>query len=245
MNGGGRTDLALSYTYEHFEDYYFGTELQRAPTTTRSFNFFLEQGFHDSLGLLFTVPYRWIDEINRGVQDAVLTLKYRNHHRQKSWGTSTFITSVGLGFPLSRYPIDTDNPIGIRATNFQGRILTQYHFFNGIFLLLKTGLDFRIIPSPLTSLPALAKIGWSSSKWYGDAWLEYYHTFNPGTDVQIAGGTGSKWWRIGGTVYYGFTPQVGIVFNGAVFLKGTNIGKATQLTAGAVFKIDWRNRADR
>jgi len=239
MPGGKHTDIAVNYTYEHFDQYYFGNELENAPTTTRSANLFLEHGFSDSLGLILTLPYKWIDQINRGLQDATLLLKYRNHYRQRRNGQSTFITSVGLSSPISAYPVDTENPIGIRATTFQSRILTQFQWNSGVFVLFKTGLDFRLIPSALVAVPALFRVGWGGRKWYVDGWLEFYHTFNPGTDVQISAGNGSRWQRLGATIYYAFTPSTGVVLNAARFLGGANIGKANQLSAGLVFKIDW------
>lgn len=245
LPGRKHTDFAMTYTHEQFRFYFFGDQRTWRPVTTRSANLFLEHGFSDSMSIVITAPYRWIDPVNRGVQDGIFALKYRNHYRRHPWGSSTFLTSVGLSLPLSRYPVATANPIGVRATTFQGRVVSQWQYASGVFLHIQTGLDFRIIPTAQAAVPLLGRLGWAGNHWFLEGWTEFFHTFSSGIDTQVSEGAGSRWWRLGGTLYYGFSPDFGVVVHASRFFNGRNIGQATQLSAGIVYKVDWGVKPDR
>ena len=236
MPGRGHTDIALSYSYESYDTYKFGNESQDISTITRSASLFLERGLTDTMSLVFTLPYLVVDHQNRGFQDGILVLKYRNAHQKPANGQRSWITSVGVSTPLSAYPVDTERPIGIRATVFQGRFLIQQQWNMGLFLHLQTGFDFRIIPDAQAALPVVARIGWAGRRLYLESWMEWQHAFQPGVDERIGAGTGSSWQRIGGTIYYALHPQLGVLVGGAKFLNGRNIGLANRVNVGVVYK---------
>lgn len=236
MPGGKGTDLALTYSFEQYEEYFFGRERQAIDYRVQSINLFIEHGITDSLSVVINLPYLRTDEQNKGLQDGALWIKYRNDQKSYASGSLTQITAVGVSFPLSRYPVLTDNPIGLRNTILQGRYLGQYQFSNGAFLHLQTGLDFYISPNNQTALPVLIRSGWGNASFYFDAWLEYYHTFSSGTDLQIQGGQGSSWWRTGGVLYYAVSQDFGLFLGGAYILKGRNIGQSTRVNTGLVYK---------
>lgn len=237
MPGGGNLDVAVTYGYDHYNTYVFGTEEQAQDLTTQSINAFLEYGTSDQFSLVLTIPYLWIDDTNRGLQDGSFHLKFRNLYRQKENGDLSLITALGLTFPFSNYPTDTETPIGIRATVFNARFNLQKRWQNGIFLFMQSGLDFRLIPDALASIPTLLRFGYGNSRIYLDGWIENFYTFEAGVDDRIQGGSGSRWWRVGGTVYVSLIPALGIVFNADHFLSGNNVGLSNRLGSGIVYKF--------
>ena len=239
MTGDATTDLAISYSNESYNSYFFGEEEQRIANEISAVSLFLEHGFNDSFSLVVTVPYLWIDEVNRGIQDGIIAIKYRNEHKKFKKSSLNMITAVGLSFPMSGYPRDTENPIGIRATTFQGRFLMQHHFHSGFFYHIQSGIDFRLIPSPQSSMPILLRAGFGSTKFFVEGWLEIFNTFNAGVDTQLLDGAGSSWSKIGGTFFYPLTPNIGAFLGAAYILSGENIGKAIRFNTGFTYKVKW------
>lgn len=236
MPGRGVTDIALGYSTESFSRYVFGDEQRDARLTTESMNLFVEHGFTDTLSLVANIPYLWIDEENRGLQDGGLFIKYRNQHKQYATGYLNLITSLGLSFPLSGYPRDTDTPIGLRALNFQARFQGQYVSSFGLFFQLQSGVDFQFLEELLPAVPILFRTGFGARRYFAEAWIESYNTINSGADTQVSGGSGSQWLRIGGTLYVPVIAGIGLVFGGARILSGRNIGLSTRWNAGVVYR---------
>lgn len=239
MPGGATTDVAFSYSNESYNSYFFGKEEQNISNEVSSISLFLEHGINDSFSLVLTVPYLWIDEVNKGIQDGIVAIKYRNQYKRFRASSLSMITSVGVSFPMSGYPRATDNPIGIRATTFQGRFQIQHQFDFGFFYNIQSGIDFRLIPSALSSVPVLFRAGFGGKHFYVDGWLELFNTFNAGVDTQLLDGSGSNWAKVGGTFFYPVTSSFGLFIGGAYLLSGTNIGKAVRFNTGFTYKIKW------
>ena len=238
LKGKGNTDVALTYATESYDTYFFGETAQSVDIGIRSVGFFVEHGISDSIDLLFTTAYLDLDASNRGIQDAIIAMKYRNQYRQFDNGNSwTMLTSVGVGFPLGGYATDTQNPIGERAVSFQARLVGQLQTKNGLFFHAQSGFDFRLEPQNLFAVPVLLRVGWAGKLLYVDGWIERYRTLNSGTNTQIAGGEGSTWWKTGGTLYVPINRRLGVVTNAAVVLSGENIGASTRVGAGLVVRL--------
>ena len=237
MQGRGVTDIALAYSGESYNSYFFGKEEQSISNELTSWSLFLEHGFSDSFALVLTVPYIKIDEVNKGIQDGIIAIKYRNQNKRYQSSSLSMITSVGVSFPMSGYSKDTDNPIGIRATTFQGRFLVQQQFDFGFFYQIQTGIDFRLIPNALSSLPVLFRFGYGARKFYFDGWLEIYRSFNAGIDQSLQGGSGSSWVKVGGTFFYPITSSLGSFAGIARFLSAENVGLSTRWNVGLIYKI--------
>ena len=237
FKGKGNTDVALTYSSESYEFYYFGKSKLLQPNQVQSGNLFIAHGAKEGLDVILSVPYLYTDTINRGFQDGILAIKYKNGEQKLETSTVSLLSSFAISTPISNYPTDTDRPIGAKTTSGQFRLLGQVYWNNGVFTHLKTGFDFRVIPSSLVSIPTVWRIGYGGSKIYVDAWMEYFHTFNGGVDTTIAGGNGSIWLKTGGTFYYSITPNFGAFIGGAYYLTGQNIGQAGRWNAGLVYKF--------
>lgn len=237
MPGRKNTDIALAYSVDSYSTYLFGEERRDQSVTTRSAALFLERGFSDSFSLVLNVPYLWIDEENRGLQDGQVFIKYRNQYKEYPLGNLSLITAVGLSFPFSSYPKDTETPIGEGAAVFQGRFLIQYNFDSGLFFHLQSGFNFRFIPEAQSSWPVLFRTGFGAPRFYVEAWLELLRTFNAGIDTQILGGAGSNWVKAGGTIYIPIIQQLGVFVGGSRIFSGRNIGLSNRINAGLVVKM--------
>ncbi len=233
----GETVIAVTLATENFERYNFGSDSRLVSQTSRGVSCFLEHGLKTNTSLILTAPYIYVDEDDRGFQDASIWLKYRNHHQEKGDQKWTTATAIGLSFPISDYPVSTSNPIGSRATLFQGRLVVQYQAPFGVFFHLQSGIDFRVIPSVQSALPVLFRVG-AGSRWlFAEAWMEYYNTFSNGIDPTIAAGEGSDWIRTGGTLYVPVVPALGVYLNGAFVLDGENVGLSRRFGMGVVVRF--------
>ncbi len=237
MPGARSTDLALSYGYDAYRTYVFGSEPRAQAVSTQSMNLFAEHGFSRDFSLLVNLPFLWIDPTNRGLQDGSLYLKYRNLYRRRTSGSWNLITGLGLTFPLSNYPVDTETPIGQKAVFFHGRLTAQYRFDHGLFFMGQTGVDFRLLPEALFALPLQFRMGYGYGRFYGDIWLEFLRSLNAGVDEDIQGGAGSSWVRVGATLYVELLKNLGLVGQWASFLRGENIGLSTRFGLGLVVKL--------
>ncbi len=242
LPGATTTDLAIGYSPESYDFYFFGDEKQEQQVSSHSYNIFIEHGFSPRSSLVLNIPYIVIDEENAGLQDATLALKYRNQRTEYANGNMNFITSVGLTFPISDYPTETDTPIGIKAFTFQGRLVAQYNWNYGTFLHIQSGLDFQFIPVSRSSIPVQIRAGMGAANFYFDVWLEWMNAINAGVDTSVTGGEGSSWLKTGGTFYYPFTDRLGAFAGMSYVLTGQNIGQSLRFNVGAVYK--WNRKKD-
>jgi hypothetical protein len=235
MRGKNETDIALTYAYEKYTQYWFGSELQDRELTTKTASFYVAHGLGSRFNLIVSVPYVWtLDE--KSLQDAILAIKFRNEAKEYSHGKLSKITGIGFSFPIGDYDINAENPIGEKAVSFLLRYLMQYQSNQGWFVHLQSGMEFRFVPIAKLGIPVVFKAGWGGRKLYFDAWLDFFHTFNSGINQSITAGEGSQFLKIGGTIYYGITPHFGVFVGGAKFLSGKNIGKANRVNLGVVWK---------
>jgi hypothetical protein len=237
MKGKGNTDIALTYSWEQYNQYYFGEEIQDIEVTTQTMNAYLTSGLNSQLDLVVSIPYMWTDSLNRNFQDAVVAIKYRNKRVEASKGAFNMITGVGMSFPLGAYSVETDRPIGVRATAFQPRLIAQYESYSGWFIHLQSGFDFRILPDQQFGWPLILRTGYAGSRIYADWWLDYFNTFNAGVDQQVSGGSGAVWLKTGGTVFKPLASYLGLFVGGAFILDGRNIGKSYRINAGMVWRF--------
>ena len=236
MKSRGDTDFAFTYSYDHYNNYWFGDEKRPSENTIQSASFFAAHGFSDTLNIVVAIPYLWTDSLNRGFQDGIIMGKFRNLRKYYKESALSIITAAGLAFPLSNYPTNSDRPIGARSTVIQLRALAQYELYKGTFFMLKVGYDFRLTPIKQSAVPIMFKIGYGKPKIYADAWIELFQTFNALADNRIGGGSGSSWLRIGGTVYIPVKENFGVFVGGAKFISGKNIGEAARVNVGFVLK---------
>lgn len=234
------TDLAIVGGQEQYQRYAFGAQIQDLETRISFINLFIEHGISDSLSLVLTVPYLDIANGGMGVQDGQLFVKFRNKVIPGQVGDLNFITAGGIAFPVSNYRTMIERPIGERPFIFQGRFILQYQFYFGGFLHLQSGINFKVVPQSQGAVPVLLRGGFGTSRYFFEVWSEFFKTFNSGTDERIFGGSGSNWWKVGGSIFIPVSDQFGLNAGGSYFLKGRNIGLSTSIFAGIIWRKDWK-----
>lgn len=243
MKAKGQGTVALTYSHERAETYFFGDQEQFIDLTSRSVSAYVAYGISDRFDLIATLPYITNDSLNSAFQDATVAIKYQNGKRDFDTGRFRTMTIIGFQFPASDYPTTTAQPIGIRATSFVFRLLGQYENYNGFFVNGQTGVDFRFFPEQQFGMPFIIRTGYGNSKWYADAWLDYFRSFDNSTDQSVFGGAGSRWLKTGATVYKPLGKKFGIFVGGAYILTGRNVSKSWRANVGLVWNWDPKVRS--
>jgi hypothetical protein len=237
LKGKGNLDLALSGFYQHSEKFYSGLGLINYQRTLSGATLFGEYGITESADAIVSIPF-----INGAFQDAAIFIKYRLFRKQLGDGFPlTIMPAFGASFPISNYPTQTGQSIGQRAVQIQPKLVLQFNTKPGIFIQAQSGYNYTLDPVP-SSIPFSAKIGYAGKKLYSDFWFDYQKGLG---DIIWSGGASIdfrtlhvSYSKIGGVIYYGIKPKIGIFVNGSYILSGINIGKAYSVGAGLVYKFD-------
>jgi hypothetical protein len=239
LKGKGKADVVLTYAQENYDTYFFGRERQAIDNRIVTGALFAQAGVSDNLDVLVNLPYVRTDSMNQNFQDALLGIKYRNKQKAIENGSHNILTALGVQFPVSGYAADSDNPIGQRAVVFQARFISQHQWNTGFFMMMQSGLDFRLLPDAQFGLPVIARMGYGNPYFYFDIWVDYFRTLNAGVDTQIGAGQGSAWWKLGATAFIPLVKQFGIVGGIGQIVAGENIGLSTRWNAGFVWRLGW------
>ena len=159
MKGKGHGSLVLSYSWEQYDEFYFGTEKMDAPLpyggqiTTQSVNLYGILGLSDNLDLIINLPFITAqgdakdagapDQKVNGLQDAALFLKWRTVYIESEAGALSFLGALGFATPLSDYEADAVLSIGNQSTRVDARLMTQYKANSGVFIDLQAGYSVR------------------------------------------------------------------------------------------------------
>lgn len=233
----GELTLAPAYARESFDTYFDADGPRAATLQTTTYSLFAEYGLNEQSAILLTAPYVRSSAGNRGWQDGSVWLKYRNQRTEHEAGYNNWITAVGVGFPLSRYPIADSFAIGQRATTFHGRLLWQYDFTSGFFLHAQSGIDFQISPTARAVWPLLLRAGFGARYYYVEGWIERVRSLNSTSGPNLAAGAGSSWWRSGATLYLPLHARAGLFGNVAYILAGEHIGQLLRWGVGGVVRL--------
>ncbi len=237
LKGKGNLDLALSGFFQQSQKFYAGQGLINYKRTLSGATLFGEYGITESTDAILSIPF-----INGAFQDASIFIKYRLFRKQ--FGEAfplTIMPSIGATFPISNYPTQTGQSIGQRAVQLQPKLVLQFNTKPGIFVQAQSGYNYTLEPVP-ASIPFSAKIGYAGKKLYSDFWFDYQKGLG---DIIWYGGASIdfrtlyvSYSKIGGVIYYGIKPKIGIFVNGSYILSGINTGKAYSIGAGLVYKFD-------
>ena len=235
MKRAKETDFALTYSYENYDQYWFGSELEDRTLEIQSINLFIAHALGRRFNLIASIPYMKT-QTEQGLQDAILALKFINKKHEYTHGKLTRLSALGFSFPLGDYDNEVENPLGARTVNFMLRHVVQYQSNQGWFAHLQSGIEFQLVPISRLGIPLVARAGWGGKRIYVDFWWEFFHTFNGGVNQTIGSGEGSQWSRIGGTFYVAINDHIGVFIGAAETLSGKNIGKASRINTGLVLK---------
>jgi len=257
VRGKGKTDVVVSYTNEHYDQFYLGKDKVDLSATglkkiiIQSVNLYAVHGISDKLDIILNVPYiaAQSDVIKDGstvkesnLQNASLFLKWRPIYSEGDNGAFSLILGAGVSTPLSGYKTNVIYAIGNQATSVEGDVLVQYMFKAGFFANIRGGYSLKNNQVPNAALLS-AKIGYAGAHFYVDGWIAQQLS-NGGIDITDSSFTPDKFpqtqvntTRLGLSVYIPLVEHVGITFGAGTQLDGRNSGKATALSGGIVFKF--------
>ena len=150
MRGKGNLVTALSYSNESYDTYFVGDNKTQNPNLgtikTNSFGIFVAGGVTDYLDVIVSAPYisakatQGFMSDQDDFQDIGLFVKGRFLNRSfENSATLSLMAAGGISTPLSDYIADFPVSIGNQSTQWDGRLIAQYRFSQGIFVAAQTG----------------------------------------------------------------------------------------------------------
>ncbi len=255
--GKGNLDLALSYSWEQYDEFFVGSESVSEPglgtITTQSVSLYGIYGLTSRLDVIVNLPFIAASASNNpeldesALQDLTLCIKGRfvtvpfgSGRQFKLFG------SIGAMVPTTRYQIEAPIAIGHRSTNFDARLIGQVDFGTGAFVAAQTGYILRSdvsIAGATIDVPnafdAIVRAGYGTRRVYGDVWANLRRS-GDGTDIGPGipfPSNAISFLRLGGTLYVPITPEVGIGLGAGYTLSGENVGKAVRMSGGVVYRM--------
>jgi hypothetical protein len=154
LRGAGRLDLALSYGWEEFDEFWAGSDKVEDPAvgevTRESLNLWLAYGLADELDVVATAT--WADAENDGTthfhderapQDGTLGLKWRLFETRAGPGALSLLAAPAVKIPLSHYEANSVTALGDGQIDYRGRAIAHYQFDFGAYLAVESGFDYR------------------------------------------------------------------------------------------------------
>ncbi len=254
MKGKGHGSLVLSYSWEQYDEFYFGTEQMDAPPpfggeiTTQSVSLYGIYGLTDNLDIIVNLPFITAQGANEdldapdqnvnGLQDVAVFLKWRPLYIETEGGSLSFLGAAGVATPLSDYADNAVLSIGNQSTRVDARLMTQYFMNNGFFIDLQAGYSIRSNDVPNATLLA-GKLGYAGKNFYLDLWSETQISDSDAPDI---GGvpfneTRVNYTQIGISGYVPIIGGLGVSVGVGQFVGGRNVGLATRVSGGVVYSF--------
>lgn len=234
MKGKGNTDMALSYTFQNSKQFWGGNNLINIPRSINAFGLFVAHGINRRMDVIANIPF-----INKEFQDGAFVVKCLMLDKTLKNSKFSAISAFGISTPLMKYATENAQAIGQRATQLLPKIVIQWTLNNGFFVQTQSGYNYAFSPVP-SSIPFSIKIGLAKNKIYTDIWYDFQQGLGSLNYPTSAGNFRKltvNYQRIGGVLYFAFSPKFGLFFNGAYTLSGRNTSKSYALGSGFVLKF--------
>jgi hypothetical protein len=256
VQGKGHGSIVVSYSWEQYDSFYFGTEQRDAPPpyggliTTQAVSLYGIYGLTDNLDVVLNLPYIAArgnndaegtdvpDQDVGGLQDVSVMLKWRPIHLETDKGTLSFLGAVGFATPLSDYQANAVLSIGNQSTRGDIRLMTQYKANSGLFIDMQAGYSLRSNDVPNAAV-LFTKVGYAGSHFYVDLWSETQISNRDAPDI---GGvpfneTRVNYTQIGISGYVPITGGLGLSAGVGQYVWGRNVGLATRVSGGVIYSF--------
>jgi len=272
----GNVALTASYTGAAYDEFYVGEE-KTGPVPAHNkitqdiLTLYAKFGLTDKLTIVLNAPYISakgegdLDPVSgntkeSGFQDLGIAAKYMPFSAAFTGGKLDGIASLGFGIPTG-YKSNSILSIGNGAfsTNLHvgGHLQLNQGFFTtlvaGYSLRGKTADSFNVNNGNDFDVPnaflAAAKLGYASSKFYAELWLDHQSTSSEGVDIMGPGFMGNfpetkvDYTRLGVSAYVPITPVVGLSAGYGTVLNGRNIGAANYFNAGVTLSFNTASKS--
>jgi hypothetical protein len=255
LRGTGRTDVAFSYCYDTYREFWSGRTKTEDPTvgriTRESANLWIAYGMDAKTDLVINASYLDVEsdglaiQSNRDekqVQDATVGFKYRMNEWHFGPGGMTLSFAPAAKIPMTHYEANAITAIGDGQIDYRFRGILQYQFEAGYWIAVESGYDYRT-ESPPNEVPLNVTVGvpitqyvmvtpfYSLVKSYGN---KDYAAVVSQTDFPAVQEEYKRW---GISAYVRVSEKLGFTAGYRDTLDGRNTGKVTSYWLGIVFKF--------
>ena len=244
----GRGDVALSYTFESYDEFWAGETKVSDPgvgeVETTSFTLWAQWGFTDDLAVVVNLPY--VDADSDGLagfgesdlQDLSALLRYRLVDVRGGTTRHSLVGAAGGRIPASGYVDNRPVDVGDGSNDVLVRLV--YQFENGPFYFSQqVGYDLRGGDSP-DGYPLYTELGYTFGRVTATGYYQNYIA-DGGSDIGDPGftftGNKDETTRVGGKLYARVSDRFGL--SGLYFttLDGRNSGEASGFSVGGVARF--------
>jgi hypothetical protein len=245
--GAGHGDLALSYGFESYDEFWVGDTKVSDPgvgeVETTSFTLWTQWGFTDDLALVANLPYVDADSDGLGgfsesdLQDLAVLVKYRFHQVDSGSARHSFVGAAGGRTPASDYEDNLPVDVGDGTSDVLVRLVYQLET-GGFYFSQQVGFDLRGGDAP-DGFPLVSELGYSFGRVTLNAsYLRYIA--DGGTDIGDPGFTfpsnQDETSRLGAKLYGRLNDRLGLSAQYFSTLDGRNSGDATGYSLGLVLR---------
>lgn len=264
MQGKGKGNVALSYSSEKYENVFLvPQEVEGVPVFNdvkiNSASIYGVYGISDQVDVVMVLPYitatgnasqevltnNNFENERKGLQDVSVFVKYSPFYFDFGQSSLRLIGALGLKTPLGDYKVDEGLQsiiaIGNRATTVSTTGMAMFKMNSGLFASGQFAGNFASDEVP-NSFSSEVKLGYAASKFYADAFVAN-QTSTGGVDILGEGFTGFfpatkvNYTKIGLNLYTPITEGIGISAGASTVVEGRNVGKATGIYGGLVYKF--------
>ncbi|MBB1194875.1 hypothetical protein DNC80_14490 [Flavobacterium sp. SOK18b] len=264
MQGKGKGNVALSYSFEKYDNVFLvPQEVESVPVFNdvkiTSASIYGVYGISDQVDVVMVLPYitatgnasqevltnNNFENERKGLQDVSVFVKYSPFYFDFGKSSLRLIGALGLKTPLGDYNVNEGLQsiiaIGNRSTTFSTTGMAMYKMNSGVFASAQFAGNFASNEVP-NSYSSEVKLGYAASLFYADAFIAN-QTSTSGVDILGEGFTGFfpstqvNYTKIGLNLYTPITKEVGISAGASTVIEGRNVGKATGLYGGLVYKF--------
>lgn len=159
LRGPGKTDIALSYVSETYDEFWVGSMRVEDPgvgeVTRESLSLWAAHGLAEDLDVVITASFVEAEndgtmpfDDERDLQDGSLGLKWRFHQSRLGPGAFSVLAAPSVKVPLSRYEDNAVTAIGDGQVDYRLRGILHYQLDCGVFASAEVGYDFRTEGTP-------------------------------------------------------------------------------------------------
>ena len=238
----GEWTVALSYSGEHYEEFWRGTEKVRSSNLgtieTISSSVWLDWGVAPNVDIVAGVP--WVEVSCDGPagleEDGLQDLTLMGRYRAFSSGSHRILLGAGVRTPLSDYDSLTVVGLGDHTTDVLTRLTYQWTRPR-FYLSQQLGYDIRSGAAP-DGYPLYSEVGvFSGPVTWG---VFYSKLITPdGTDLGQPGATfpsnRQQYDRAGVKAYGRINGSLGVSLHGFTTLAGRNVGETSGVSVGMAY----------
>lgn len=251
LRGQGRTDVAVSYTLDSYDEFWVGDTKVADPNVGEvertTYSLYAAHGLTNDLDLVLNASYveatadgaaNFPDEDD--LQDLMLGAKWRAWQRGAGPGAFTLFLAPGIKLPMSDYEDNNVTAIGDGQVDLRFRGIAHYQA-GGFWASLETGYDLRN-GAPDDEIPLHLTLGASAGP---VTIMPFYSQISSQggidiSDVPALGGfpeTEEEYQRFGLRAYGKLNERFGLTAGWLTTSDGKNTGDVEAYTIGLVFGL--------